>query len=564
MKGHTKIELTDVNTGEVEVIEDDNMLTNALSIILKPRVGITPRIISGDASSSSLFGYNWHFAILHFGGLLLFDKPLEENPDNIVPPDGVVMTACAACNYAGTATPEVGIFNSQESEFKLEGSSVSMKFVYEFSTTQGNGRIASVCLGSLGAGLRGFGNPSLQSGNNYPVTMADKSTTTLLTRRTYEEFQFTDFMNIKNKFIILGSNTLNTITDGIILSNNNIFIGSRMSERRDKTLGIFTSQSINFYKYYIPTNSLNPLVNGSRLFSTYSNNLGLPLIDTISVEIPDELKQFSSISNEYLNYAHSMITNEDGFWIIVCKDASSNYPIGAYINSTSYNMVCTGGDTIYLWHIGTDLITKRVYTITVPENIDLIAPIREQSKSFAIYDGYLYLSGANGNYAKTNSSGTSNVSYTAKCPGIYRFELNNLTNVELVKNSDKLKNITHYNNFVYYFGRLVCQRYNQYDINIIDSVNNTILPMNGYFAPIGYYYRVSSTYYDVIYITVVDDSKSICAYFSYTDASNNRFINYLIQTEYLSTINNLDSPVIKTADKTMKVTYTLTGSLDEI
>lgn len=29
-------------------------------------------------------------------------------------------------------------------------------------------------------------------------------------------------------------------------------------------------------------------------------------------------------------------------------------------------------------------------------------------------------------------------------------------------------------------------------------------------------------------------------------------------TPYLATINNLDTPVIKTADKTMKITYTIT------
>ena len=31
-----------------------------------------------------------------------------------------------------------------------------------------------------------------------------------------------------------------------------------------------------------------------------------------------------------------------------------------------------------------------------------------------------------------------------------------------------------------------------------------------------------------------------------------------LYTPYLATINNLDTPVIKTADKTMKITYTLT------
>ena len=31
-----------------------------------------------------------------------------------------------------------------------------------------------------------------------------------------------------------------------------------------------------------------------------------------------------------------------------------------------------------------------------------------------------------------------------------------------------------------------------------------------------------------------------------------------LHTPYLGTINNLSSPILKTADKTMKITYTLT------
>lgn len=43
--------------------------------------------------------------------------------------------------------------------------------------------------------------------------------------------------------------------------------------------------------------------------------------------------------------------------------------------------------------------------------------------------------------------------------------------------------------------------------------------------------------------------------------NHNRYCNYkelFLYTPYLATINNLASPVIKTADKTMKITYTLT------
>ena len=47
---------------------------------------------------------------------------------------------------------------------------------------------------------------------------------------------------------------------------------------------------------------------------------------------------------------------------------------------------------------------------------------------------------------------------------------------------------------------------------------------------------------------------------SYSQESS-RYCNYkelFLYTPYLATINNLASPVIKTADKTMKITYTLT------
>ena len=45
LKGHTVIELTDVNTGEKEIHEDDNMITNAIKQLLgyNGHVGIPTR-----------------------------------------------------------------------------------------------------------------------------------------------------------------------------------------------------------------------------------------------------------------------------------------------------------------------------------------------------------------------------------------------------------------------------------------------------------------------------------------------------------------------------------------
>lgn len=48
--------------------------------------------------------------------------------------------------------------------------------------------------------------------------------------------------------------------------------------------------------------------------------------------------------------------------------------------------------------------------------------------------------------------------------------------------------------------------------------------------------------------------------------SYNGYRNYkdlYLYTPYLATINNLATPVIKTADKTMKITYTLTETKEQ-
>lgn len=42
LKGTTRIELTDVNTGEVETYQNSNMVTNALRDVLKP-LGLSKR-----------------------------------------------------------------------------------------------------------------------------------------------------------------------------------------------------------------------------------------------------------------------------------------------------------------------------------------------------------------------------------------------------------------------------------------------------------------------------------------------------------------------------------------
>ena len=150
LKGKTTIELTDVNNGKVEVIEDTNMITNALQEFMRG-YGMwgSNVLLDEDLRKSSLW-------VNLLGGLLLFDTELEENADNIFMPAGVKMIGNASKDVSNSGVvTELGSYNATESGVQADG---SVKFVYDFSTAQANGTIKSVCLTSRIGGYIGMGN----------------------------------------------------------------------------------------------------------------------------------------------------------------------------------------------------------------------------------------------------------------------------------------------------------------------------------------------------------------------------------------------------------------------
>ena len=150
IKGKTTFELTDVSTGNVEVIEDSNMLTNALQEFLASYgyfggSGIT---FSGIVDKSL-----W---VNGLGGLFLFDTNLDEDVNNTFMPAGVRMIGNGSIDVSNSgAVTELGSYNAVESGLQSDG---SVKFVYDFSTQQANGTIACACLTSKVGGYMGMGN----------------------------------------------------------------------------------------------------------------------------------------------------------------------------------------------------------------------------------------------------------------------------------------------------------------------------------------------------------------------------------------------------------------------
>lgn len=150
LKGKTKIEIRDVHTGEVEVIEEENMVTNALQYIFNPMGYVK----AADPMFTTEY-VNYYKTLT--GGLLLLNKALDENADNISLPGDVEQTGCAVYDQQNSSGQTLrGNFNATESEIDMENRRV--KYVYDFDTAEGNGTIACV---TLTHALGGYGNRGL-------------------------------------------------------------------------------------------------------------------------------------------------------------------------------------------------------------------------------------------------------------------------------------------------------------------------------------------------------------------------------------------------------------------
>ena len=150
LKGKTTIELTDVNTGEVEIVEHENMMTNALNNIFNHNPFGIYNIMLSTASSKYFDKYFIPICPNLLGGILLFSEALEENVDNILVGSSQLPMGYAANNANPYDDTKRGSMNLNESMAIDKG----YRFVWDFTTSQGNGTIAALALTSCYGGRR--------------------------------------------------------------------------------------------------------------------------------------------------------------------------------------------------------------------------------------------------------------------------------------------------------------------------------------------------------------------------------------------------------------------------
>ena len=148
------IELTDVETGEVETIRESNMITNAVNDLFSTNPFA---VFYNTGNDSDKMEWNSNLMPIcpnMIGGILLFSDTITENANTIYQYSDNMPVAYASNDVNATANTKRGSMNLTESMALTNG----YKFVWEFTAGQGNGTIAAVALTSSFGGKNAYGS----------------------------------------------------------------------------------------------------------------------------------------------------------------------------------------------------------------------------------------------------------------------------------------------------------------------------------------------------------------------------------------------------------------------
>lgn len=462
LKGTTKIELTDVNTGEVEVFENRNMVTNALRDIFMP-LGLSQK-------PNRYFNEFVPYYAKLLGGILCFDTEIPEDADNYYPPAEANLIGCASYGVQNnTKNTFRGGFNQTESEINLKDRYV--KYVYDFATSQANGTISSVCLTHVNGGYTSYGSKNTVYTTSYPLVQGICEDTL--------QYVYTNYT---------GANTGSKCSGMTIGTTELIFLIDR-TEDCILYFKLVDKKHVHIIKRRAFLKSVSILDN------VYTTK---PLVDEIEVaELSSELRI------GYWGYNYDPET--DCLYICTCQE---------------YRVAPNGNVLVTEIKMGTWKVRQYEVTNTMDKYLNA-----NGSWQMYVSGGFLLLKGYDAPY------------------DLYKFQLTNPANVVKftrtnVGNINGVPKIT-INGRIY-----------------LDNTDNQLLIANMHTKEImpPECQCFFNNRYNQYHMTPVRGESLL--YF--VDAgSSGGTLGWYMMCNYLATINNLDTPVTKTADKTMKITYIL-------
>ncbi len=441
LHGHTKIELKNEKTGEVQVVEKDNMVTNAVANILKAWGAYT--YMTNSISSGSPLDNILPLSSKGMGGILCFEDVLDENVDNMaVPVYSNKIIAFANSSTTISSNTRKGQKNLTES-IALEN---GYKFVYDFGTDKGNGQISAIAISS----------------NSYCTSLTP--------------------------------NTIGTF-----------------SKNANPTISGFSSLSELIYgivSYDLSTDIVTCLytidVDKVRYSKMRANFKSFGINDT-------EMNGHILSSQEISIVGETDITQN-----LIWKEGEDDYYYGVYVTATG---------NLYIRRINKNTLKyDESFKINITSSIikSYLKPVSKNSSTcwFEIMGNYIYFCcylNSYTNFVRVNMKDTSDIIY-------------NRVNKQLISNA-----------YMY-----MCRH-------------------KDYIAGNGYILKPDLTYINASYFWSFDNCINPVAsdYPIYILYNSYGRLNVNIYNDYLATINNLDTPVIKTSEQSMKITYTITEVEDE-
>lgn len=520
LKGKTIIELTDINTGEVTVIEDNNFITNAYRDMCQP-------ILRNHDTMTCMFSvYTNQIAFNELmSGVLLFDSELGDNPDNYFPPINAKMVGHASdITYAGSDL-SLGSYNSN----LYESSETMRKFVWDFTSEQANGTIASVCLTTKHGGIIGYGTDTPVEVNGNQRIFGCFAKSYISARSDVARKYFIPlFLNFKEDFLVCCSSA-DTIVSTSTLTLHKIPLYSNK-------IDIFKTMPLH-----------QGIDNGSRtrnyIGETYTG------FETISVNLANDLGTSGNIAfaqdGKYLYVARNINTNMQ--WAVNTKIKIAKVNLEDFTYEI-FEVTNTTGEPCSLFYSSS-------------------SPTFVKGFSFAISNGYMFVA----------SVGDTNGASSAR---LYAINLDDNTIVHKVKSESGNENIIygtygssqHYNGFYSTINGNVIFAEN--DRQVYSRSGNSFYPAKCVNASDFIARSLGTPYWGVGASNTSNTSSSSIAegvfptdnplYFgnySCTDMktpSQERNFRLFVFPNVLMTINNLDTPVTKTSSQTMRITYTLT------
>lgn len=149
IKGSALIEVFDAKTSKkLYEQKEDNIITHAYEKILQDYRGKL------GYSLKEMFATSPSITHALFGGILMFGSVIPSDANHMLPTDAEMQSFVGCASYQGKVTNNdyAGEFSVEESEFTDDHA----KFVYNFNTAEANGVINTICLTSSIGGYTGY------------------------------------------------------------------------------------------------------------------------------------------------------------------------------------------------------------------------------------------------------------------------------------------------------------------------------------------------------------------------------------------------------------------------